>query len=144
MRVLLAVDLKKGAEAVVDGAKPWIDQLQATVDLVYVDEFRAATPYAPDPHVNSLLQLEWERMKAEDEAALMALLERLAPERRGTFHLVTGAPAATVCALAGPYDAVLVSTHGRTGMAHFWMGSVAERIVRTCPVPVLVLRLGSS
>lgn len=143
MRVLIAVDLKKGAELVLDGAKPWVERLQATADLVYVDEFRSAV-YAPDPHVASLLQLEWDRMKAEDELALNTLLNRLPTALRGQVHLATGNAATTVSALADAYDAVIVSTHGRSGLSHFWLGSVAERIVRSCPKPVVVLRLGQT
>lgn len=37
-------------------------------------------------------------------------------------------------------DLVVVGTHGRTGFAHFVLGSVAERIVRRSPVPVLTVR----
>ena len=35
---------------------------------------------------------------------------------------------------------VIVGTHGRTGLSHLLIGSVAERVVRTCEVPVLVVR----
>lgn len=37
-------------------------------------------------------------------------------------------------------DLVVMSTHGRTGLAHLAMGSVAEQVVRTAPCPVLSLR----
>jgi nucleotide-binding universal stress UspA family protein len=37
-------------------------------------------------------------------------------------------------------DLVVVGTHGRTGLQHLLLGSVAERIVRTCKVPVLTVR----
>lgn len=37
-------------------------------------------------------------------------------------------------------DAVIMSTHGRTGLAHLLIGSVAEKIVRHAPIPVLTLR----
>ena len=33
-----------------------------------------------------------------------------------------------------------VATHGRRGFAHFWMGSVAEQVVRGAHCPVIVLR----
>ncbi len=35
---------------------------------------------------------------------------------------------------------IVISTHGRTGLRHLAMGSVAERVVRLAPCPVLVLR----
>lgn len=37
-------------------------------------------------------------------------------------------------------DLLVLGTHGRTGLEHFFIGSVAERVVRTASVPVLVVR----
>jgi nucleotide-binding universal stress UspA family protein len=37
-------------------------------------------------------------------------------------------------------DLIIVGTHGRGAVAHLLMGSVAERIVRTAPCPVLTVR----
>jgi nucleotide-binding universal stress UspA family protein len=37
-------------------------------------------------------------------------------------------------------DLVVIGTHGRTGLAHLLLGSVAERVVRTCEAPVLTIR----
>ena len=39
-----------------------------------------------------------------------------------------------------PIDAVVMGTHGRTGLRHLIVGSVTEHIVRTSPVPVLTIR----
>ena len=52
-----------------------------------------------------------------------------------------GPAAETICEEAGKgYDLVVVSTHGRTGLSQFFIGSVAERVVRLSPTPVLVVR----
>jgi universal stress protein A len=37
-------------------------------------------------------------------------------------------------------DLIVLSTHGRTGLAHIIIGSVAESVVRTAPCPVLTVR----
>jgi nucleotide-binding universal stress UspA family protein len=37
-------------------------------------------------------------------------------------------------------DLIVMSTHGRTGLSHAMMGSVAERVVRMAPCPVLIVR----
>jgi nucleotide-binding universal stress UspA family protein len=37
-------------------------------------------------------------------------------------------------------DLVVMGTHGRSGVAHLLLGSVAERVVRTAPCPVLTVR----
>lgn len=39
-----------------------------------------------------------------------------------------------------PIDAIIMGTHGRTGVRHLIVGSVTEKIVRTSPVPVLTIR----
>ncbi len=38
------------------------------------------------------------------------------------------------------FDLIVMGTHGRTGVAHLLLGSVAERLVRTAPCPVLTVR----
>lgn len=37
-------------------------------------------------------------------------------------------------------DLIMVSTHGRTGLAHAFLGSTAEKIIRKAPCPVMVIR----
>ncbi|HJZ57334.1 MAG TPA: universal stress protein [Gemmataceae bacterium] len=53
-----------------------------------------------------------------------------------------GVPAAEIDAAAKDLqaDLICVSTHGRTGLAHLLLGSVAGKIVRYAPCPVLVVR----
>lgn len=38
-------------------------------------------------------------------------------------------------------DLVVMGTHGRTGLDHYLIGSVAEKVVRRSPVPVVTVRL---
>ena len=54
----------------------------------------------------------------------------------------TGSPAGEIVSIAKslPADVIVISTHGRTGLKHVVMGSVAERVVQTAPCPVLVVR----
>lgn len=39
------------------------------------------------------------------------------------------------------FDLIAIGTHGRTGLSRLFLGSVAERVVRTAPCPVLAVRL---
>ena len=52
----------------------------------------------------------------------------------------SGDPAACInrLALDGDHDLVVMGTHGKTGLERVVLGSVAETVVRTCAVPVLV------
>jgi nucleotide-binding universal stress UspA family protein len=56
-------------------------------------------------------------------------------------RLVPGEPASALLAELnkGEHDLVVLSTHGRTGFAHLLLGSIAEKLVRLSPVPVLTV-----
>jgi nucleotide-binding universal stress UspA family protein len=58
--------------------------------------------------------------------------------------LLEGAPDDEIIGLARDGDAVVMGTHGRGAVAHLFVGSVAERVVRRSPVPVLCVRAGSA
>lgn len=59
-----------------------------------------------------------------------------------TIHVRLGSPAAEIVDLAAEIGAQLIvmPSHGRTGLARFAIGSVAEKVVRLSRCPVLVLR----
>ena len=59
-----------------------------------------------------------------------------------TFVSFFGDPGSQITKHAKKIDAglIVISSHGRTGVTRFLMGSVAERVVRLSPCPVLVLR----
>lgn len=141
MRLLFAVDLSEEFESVFEQAVTWARGLGATLDLVYVGVYDDIYQFITDPHVRTLLASEAETLKAEHRRALEALLARVPEAQRGEAFLPSGPPAAAIVALEEPYDALLVATHGRTGLSHVWLGSVAERIVRTSRKPVVVLRM---
>jgi nucleotide-binding universal stress UspA family protein len=55
-------------------------------------------------------------------------------------QVVIGDPYQRIMDAADGMDAIVMSTHGRTGLAHLLIGSVAEKVVRHSPIPVLTLR----
>ena len=127
MKWLLAVDITDPRpEIVVDEAIRWASRAGATLDLVHIEGARYTYEFVTDPYVRDLMA---------------ALLQHVPAEHRGTARLLPGRPVPAIVDAADPYDAVLISTHGRTGLAHFWLGSVAEQVVRRCHKPVLVLRI---
>ena len=68
----------------------------------------------------------------------------------GALDVVTvlceGSPYDEILAHAreGRFDLIVMGTHGRTGLEHMLMGSVAEKVVRTAPCPVLTVRAGEA
>jgi universal stress protein A len=60
-----------------------------------------------------------------------------------TTRVLTGTPWHEIVELLRKdqsFDLAVIGTHGRTGIKHVLLGSVAERVVRHAPVPVLVMR----
>jgi nucleotide-binding universal stress UspA family protein len=58
-------------------------------------------------------------------------------------RLLTGVPWDEIVSAArsdSAVDLIVIGTHGRTGLAHVLLGSVAEKVVRHAPCPVLVVR----
>jgi nucleotide-binding universal stress UspA family protein len=140
MRIIVAVDLNDGAEALVDDAVRWAGRMAAKVDVVYVDEHSFDVFLMQDMAVRTALTHEWEKLRSVQEGRLAALLERIPEGMRGEAVFRSGRAADEIAAAAEGRDAVFVGTHGRRGLAHTLLGSVAERVVRLAPVPVLVLK----
>jgi nucleotide-binding universal stress UspA family protein len=59
---------------------------------------------------------------------------------RVTCRVVIGDPYHQIIAAARRVDSIVMATAGRTGLSHLLIGSVAEKVVRHSPVPVLTIR----
>lgn len=84
-------------------------------------------------------------------ARAQGLLEETRQKRAGAYakcELVVeiGDPYEQLVALARRrnVDLIVTGTHGRSGLGHLVMGSVAEKIIRHAPCPVLVVRHGAA
>lgn len=76
-------------------------------------------------------------------------LRRLQPPQAAvaiTHRLEYGEPASVIVAAAREIgaDLIVMGTHGRTGLRHLLMGSVAEQVVRRASCPVLTLRISTT
>jgi nucleotide-binding universal stress UspA family protein len=89
---------------------------------------------------------EVERHRAGTRRAAQLYLERFVHESApGAATLLVDGPAVpAVLAAATRHDLVVLGTHGRRGPSLWWVGSVAERVVRDSPVPTLVVRAESA
>lgn len=79
----------------------------------------------------------------DDETRLLSLASRCRAEAiMATAEMYTGQPASTIVQVAADraVDLIVLGTHGRQGLAHLIIGSVAEQVVRTAPCPVLTVR----
>lgn len=85
-------------------------------------------------------------MQAETRTRLVSDVGRALGRRgkRATCKVVVGDPYHSIVAAARQVDSIVMSTLGRTGFAHLVIGSVAEKVVRHSPVPVLTLRPAAS
>lgn len=63
-------------------------------------------------------------------------------EQGETHEMLRGDPVRGILQIAREWNAdlIVMGTHGRHGLAHFFLGSLAEQIVRDAPVPVLTVR----
>jgi nucleotide-binding universal stress UspA family protein len=72
------------------------------------------------------------------ERLVRARLGRSGPE--AVCKVVTGEAAPEILAAAKSADSIVMATLGRTGLSHFLLGSVAEKVVRHAPIPVMTVR----
>lgn len=125
-----------GTLAEVHGAEVW---------LLHVGPSTPAIS-GPLPDVTAAQAKVWTELLAEREAALVKELSKVAGDwtKRVTLHQAwrSGEPSNAIMEFADEKDIELVvmGSHGRTGVKRALLGSVAERTVRLCQRPVLVVR----
>jgi nucleotide-binding universal stress UspA family protein len=143
-RILVPVDFSPHAERAVRYAATLARRFDATLHLLHVveDPFLSGawSPEAYVPNVTELLQdltAGAERQLAGLRASVAALGITV------TTAVITGRPAPAIVSHAdqGGFDLIVMGTHGRTGLSHVVIGSVAERVVRKAPCPVLTVHL---
>jgi nucleotide-binding universal stress UspA family protein len=133
--VVIATDGSKSGERAVATAVDLATTFEAAVHALYVVD---------ESHVDSLpenLQGEVSDVLHEQaRAALEAVEEQVGTEFVSAVRV--GRPAKEIHTYAKEVDADVVATgtRGRDGEHSFLLGSVAETVVRTCPVPVLTVR----
>ena len=90
-----------------------------------------ANPLGATPELRERVRGELEKIVREQDAGLEA-----------TYHVEPGQAASTILDYAEREDAdlIVMSSHGRTGLQRFFLGSVTEKVVRRAPCPVLVTR----
>jgi nucleotide-binding universal stress UspA family protein len=138
-RILVPVDFSVPSEQALDYAVELGRSSRAEIVLLHAVE-PVRTGIDDVGLGASIVRRQLENAAREQLAALAGkLTARHLPVRT---LLVVGAAhrSITDAAKTMKADLIVMSTHGRTGIAHVVMGSVAERVVRTAPCPVLTVR----
>ena len=139
-RILCPVDLSETSKPAFEYAVALAAQLGAELELLHVYQLPA---YAlPEGGLEILAGLEVElenRLQQQLDAFVKHSTE---PSVKITTVLSKGIPYVEITHAAKQHkaDLIVIGTHGRTGLAHLLIGSVAERVVRTSEVPVLSIR----
>lgn len=139
-RILVPVDFSDCSRKALQYALPLAQEHEAALTLLYVGPLPIYASGEYGRVDTAALEAEM-RAGAEKELSLLVAeeVDRKVPV---TTVIRFGSPRSEILELADslPADLIVLSTHGRTGLKHVFLGSVAEAVVRHAPCPVLVVR----
>lgn len=138
-RIVCPIDFSPASEPALHVAEAIARSFGARIDLLHVwaPPIAMALDVAMLPSPEDIV-----RYTAAMETGLAAAAKKLTlPADRLDRHLIQGIAWRDIIEFAKEKsaDLIVMSTHGRTGLAHLMMGSIAERVVRSSSVPVLVV-----
>jgi nucleotide-binding universal stress UspA family protein len=142
--ILAPTDFSESSKFALNHAKALAERFEASLHLLHV---------LPDPHAQAWsieaagvpvdeLQTRW------GQEAKQRLDEALTAEEHRSLRTVTetrvGHPFLEIIRYAKAHDVdlIVIGTHGRGAIEHMLLGSVAEKVVRKAPCPVLTVREG--
>jgi nucleotide-binding universal stress UspA family protein len=139
--ILVPTDFSDSANAALERANEIAEAFDARIVLLHVVDLHyqlmpSGLLVVPTPIPGNVMRRAEERARAALDA-LAAKMPRVGRRlvRRGHARDVTLAVAAAIKA-----DLILMGTHGRRGVEHLFIGSVAEYVVRNARVPVTTVR----
>jgi len=139
-KLLVPTDFSDTSKKAVQYALRFAEQFGCEIALLYVVE--PATPMIGAPlGVELFTEKDEFSMAEKDLAVLAAEAHTNGAHSVNSFVRVGHAPnEITKAAKELDVDLIVIGTHGYTSWRHFCIGSTAERVVRTAPCPVLVVR----
>ena len=134
--ILVAVDFGQASARALRVAEALAARHGATITAMHAETLEVPPYFTHD----QLKDVERHRAHARREAQhyLEAYVRLSAPSASAV--LVDGPAVEALLAAAARHDLLVMGTHGRRGPSRWWMGSVAERVVRDSPAPALVVR----
>ena len=143
-RILVPVDFSECSRLALRRADELAKAFDAKVDVVHV--WQAPAFISPEAMVGATPQGQTLAQLAEQQAE-KSLQSFVAHARNGGVRIdsvrtLNGEPAHTIVQEAehGDYDLIAMGTHGRTGLSHMLLGSIAEKVVRRASRPVMTVR----
>jgi universal stress protein A len=143
-RILVPVDFSECSRTALESATALADRLGAAIDVLHVwDVPRFVGPETvirePGEKGHPLKEAAMTQARTEMAAFLSEFPQR---DRFNLLFEKSGKPydAIVTVAAKGGYDVIVMGTHGRSGLPHLLIGSVAEKVVRTAECPVLTIR----
>lgn len=143
-RILVPVDYSENSKAAVSAAIGLARELGGSLELVHVWDrptyvSDGVMVRRPGEEQRSLAELIQANAQKDMDDFLESL--NLPSDVPVTHRLCSGDPASTLVTelKQRKHDLVVLATHGRTGLIHLLLGSVAEKLVRFSPVPVLTI-----
>ena len=142
-RILVPTDFSPPSDAALEYARILAAKFGSSLRILHViDDPTASSDFVADgfaPSTEDIRTTLLEQARTRVEG-LTNQVDRMRYHAHADALL--GMPAATIIDYAAATHASLIvmGTHGRTGLAHLLMGSVAEQVVRTAPCPVLTVR----
>jgi nucleotide-binding universal stress UspA family protein len=138
--ILSATDFSPTADRAASVARDLCRRFDAHLHMLHV------VVILDDAHLEDEHRRHLDELMASTDENRRSVMENDAETRTGveiTSHLVRGiAPGEAIVESATSLgcDLIVMGTHGRRGLSHLLLGSVAERVVRTSSVPVLTVR----
>ena len=138
-RILVPIDFSDCSKKALQYALPLAREHQAALTLLYV----VAPAYAfGDNGGIAYTALESEMRSSGEKELAKLVVDEVRGEVPADATVRSGTPGANIIEVARslPADLIVLSTHGRTGLKHVFLGSVVEQVVQRAPCPVLVVR----
>jgi universal stress protein A len=138
---LVPVDFSEDAEQALEYAIRLAKKLSARLTLLHV--IHSVPLWTEGDMGRALPDTYLSELEAVAQRHLAQLRQRVVDAGlTGDMLVVHGVPFQTIIDIAGnrQINLIIMGTHGRTGLRHVLLGSVAEKVIRLAPCPVLVTR----
>ncbi|HEY4481837.1 MAG TPA: universal stress protein [Candidatus Brocadiaceae bacterium] len=138
--ILCPIDYSVYSEKAIKYAIEFAEKYNAKLYLMHVLDIRIYD--ITDPELYNVNVIDKETINKLRERLHKCISEDTRKNIEVETIVIEGVPFAEIIKKAREYkvDLIVLGTHGRTGLSHAIMGSVAEKVVRKAPCPVLTIR----